>query len=287
MDISRILITGAAGNLGRKLAEHLAPRCLLTLLDRVAAPGVIAADLGVWNDDWAQHFKGIDAVVHLAGNPIAYHDWPELIGPNIDAVANVFEAAARNGVRRVIFASSNHVMGGYQTAEDVAALGTRTHSPRAGARTGSPCYDSVMSSYQGEPGVPITEDLPPRPGLRYFADGAERFSGAYAATKLFGERLGQHYAAARGMEVIAIRIGWVWRGENVPSELPVERGEWFRQMWLSDRDYLHLMDRALIAPLVEEKFLIVNGMSANAGMRWDLTIARSVLGYMPQDDVGR
>jgi NAD+ dependent glucose-6-phosphate dehydrogenase len=248
---ARVLITGAAGNLGRKLAEYLAPRCALTLLDRVAAPGVIAADLSVWNDEWTRHFEGIDAVVHLAGNPVAYHDWPELIGPNIDAVANVFEAAARNGVRRVIFASSNHVMGGYQD----------------------------------EPGVPITEALPPRPGLRYFADGAERFSGAYAATKIFGERLGQHYATARGLEVIAIRIGWVWRGVNEPSELPVERGDWFRLMWLSDRDYLQLMDRALATTLPCERFLIVNGMSNNTGSRWSQSLARTALGYHAQDDV--
>jgi uronate dehydrogenase len=102
---ARVLITGAAGNLGRKLAEHLAPRCALTLLDRVASPRVIAADLSVWSDDWVRHFKSVDSVVHLAGNPAAYHDWPELIGPNIDAVVNVFEAAARSGVRRVIFAN--------------------------------------------------------------------------------------------------------------------------------------------------------------------------------------
>ena len=76
----------------------------------------------------------------------------------------------------------------------------------------------------------------------------------------------------------------MWRGVNVPGELPAERGEWFRQMWLSDRDFLHLMDCCLCAPL-PEPFLIVNGMSANTGMRWDVTTARTVLGYAPQDDV--
>jgi len=125
----------------------------------------------------------------------------------VDAMLNVYEAAAMHGVRRFIFASSNHVMGGYQDG----------------------------------PPVPITERLPPKPGLRYTADGAERFSGAYAAKKLFGERVGRLYALARGMEVIAARIGWVWRGINEPEHLPTERGEWFRNMWLSDRDFLHLM----------------------------------------------
>ncbi len=246
-----VLITGASGNLGAKLARHLRGRTRLVLLDQKGGEGIYTADLSDWGD-WIRHFEGAEAVVHLAGDPVAYHDWPELLRPNVDAMLNVYEAAAMHGVRRFIFASSNHVMGGYQDG----------------------------------PPVPITESLPPKPGLRYTADGAERFSGAYAATKLFGERVGRLYALARGMEVIAVRIGWVWRGTNEPEHLPTERGEWFRNMWLSDRDFLHLMECCLTAAL-PERFLVVNGMSANTGMRWDLTTARTILGYSPQDDVHR
>lgn len=241
--LQRLLITGAAGNLGAKLASHLAERCELVLLDKPHG------DLSVWDERWTSRFAGVDAVVHLAGDPVAYHGWDELTRPNIDATLNVFEAAARSGVRRLIFASSNHVMGGYQDG----------------------------------PPIPITTELPPKPGLRYFADGAERFSGAYAAAKLFGERLGEHFAATRGLEVIAVRIGWVWRGQNVPSELPVERGDWFCTMWLSDRDFLHLMDCCLTAGL-PQSFVIVNGMSNNSGMRWDLTGTTRSIGYQPRDD---
>jgi len=248
----RVLITGAAGNLGSKLAHALAGRCELTLLDRAAAPGVHATDLSRWDAQWAAFFHGVDAVVHLAGNPVAYHDWPDLIEPNVDAMLNLFEAAAQARVKRVVFASSNHVMGGYQDT----------------------C------------GISLTESMPPKPGLRYFADGAERFSGAYAASKLFGERTGKHFAEARGLEVIAVRIGWVWRGQNEPSLLPTERGDWFRNMWLSDRDFAHLMQRCLSAAL-PTPFVIVNGMSANTEMRWDLTAARELLGYQPQNDVSR
>lgn len=246
-----VLITGAAGNLGAKLAAHLSGRTRLVLLDRAAGDGVQAADLARWGE-WSRHFDGVEAVVHLAGNPVAYRDWPDLLAPNVDAKLNVYEAAAVHGVRRVVFASSNHVMGGYQDG----------------------------------PPVPITENLPARPGLRYTADGAERFSGAYAATKLLGERVGRQYAVTRGLEVIAVRIGWVWRGVNVPGELPAERGDWFRDMWLSDRDFLHLMDCCLASPL-PEPFVVVNGMSANTGMRWDLTTAGKIFGYSAQDDVSR
>jgi nucleoside-diphosphate-sugar epimerase len=151
MNPRRELITGAAGNLGAKLAVHSRSSLELVLLDEPDG------DLSVWDELWVSRFEGVDAVVHLAGDPVAYHSWDELTGPNIDAVLNVFEAAVRAGVKRLIFASFNHVMGGYQ---------------------------------DGEP-IPITTSLPPKPGLRYFADGADRFSGAYAAGKLFGERLGQ------------------------------------------------------------------------------------------------
>ena len=247
----RVLITGAAGCLGSKLRRHLAGRCELVLLDKIPADAeIVAADLSQWHESWVRRFEGIDAVVHLAGDPVSFRPWAELVGPNVDAMLNVFEASARGGARRLVFASSNHVMGGYQD----------------------------------EPGMPITTQLPPRPGLRFTAEGASRESSAYGATKLFGERVGRHYAAARGLEVIAVRLGWVWRGSNVPSELPAERGEWFRKMWLSDRDYLHLMDCCLSAEL-SERFVVINGMSANTLMRWDLSETKRLLGYEPQDDV--
>jgi uronate dehydrogenase len=198
-------------------------------------------------------FNGVDTVFHFAADPEAYHPWPDLIGPNLDALVNVYQAALAGGVRRFVFASSNHVMGGYQD----------------------------------EPGVRLTPDLSPRPGLRYVVDGQPRNSTAYGSAKLFGERIGKCYADAHGLEVIAVRIGWVWRGgANVPANLPRERGDWFRLMWLSDRDFCHLMERCLLATL-PSRFLIVNGMSANTGMAWDLESTRRILGYEPQDDVTR
>jgi uronate dehydrogenase len=57
-------------------------------------------------------------------------------------------------------------------------------------------------------------------------------------------------------------------------------------MWLSDRDFLHLMDRCLVADL-SEPFVIVNGVSANSGMKWDLEPGRRLIGYEPQDDITR
>ncbi|MFO0880941.1 MAG: NAD(P)-dependent oxidoreductase [Gemmataceae bacterium] len=247
----RVLITGACGNLGAKLSGHLAGRCELVRLDRDGdGKEVVRADLATWDERWIGHFLDVNCVVHLAGNPTAADPWEKLIGPNLDAVLNVFEAAACAGVRRVIYASSNHVLGGYRD----------------------------------ELGVVLTPDLAPRPGLRYRSGGVERDSLAYGTSKLFGERIGRHFAEARGLEVLAVRIGWVWRGDNTPGGLPTDREEWFRQMWLSDRDFLHLMECCLEARL-EQRFAVVHGMSVNRGMRWCLEATRQLLGYQPVDGI--
>ncbi len=83
-----------------------------------------------------------------------------------------------------------------------------------------------------------------------------------------------------------MRIGWVRPGDNRAEDIPPDRGCWFRLMWLSNRDYCQLMERCLAAdPAI--RFAVVNGMSANTGMPWDIGATRQLLGYDPQDDVTR
>jgi len=246
-----IVLTGAAGNLGSKLRAALVGRYALRLIDKETHgdPEVAPFDLSVWSEPWANLFVGAQAVIHLAGNPRADAPWEDLLAPNIDALLNVFHASVRAGVRRVIVASSNHVMGGYQ----------------------NDC----------QPGQ-LTTDLSPRPGARYFAHGAPRDSAAYGATKLFAERVGRWYAERFALSVMAVRIGWVRPGENRLEELPADRGDWFRQMWLSNRDFCHLMECCLLADEAIH-FEVVNGMSNNHGMPWDLEHTRQAVGYQPHD----
>jgi NAD(P)-dependent dehydrogenase (short-subunit alcohol dehydrogenase family) len=118
-----VLITGACGNIGRKLRGAWADVYDLVLIDKAPDaddPDVITADLSVLDDDWITHFHGVDTVVHLAANPDEFAPWEELIAPNLDALANVFHAAALAGAERIIFASSNHVMGEYQNVGEGA-----------------------------------------------------------------------------------------------------------------------------------------------------------------------
>jgi uronate dehydrogenase len=254
-EVKTVLITGAAGNLGSKLRRHLEGRYDLRLLDIAAArdTAIIPADLSRWDPGWTDRFRGVDVVVHLAADPTAQQTWPNLMRPNVDAVINTYLAAVRAGVRRVVYASSNHVMGGYQDDPEPARL---------------------------------TTDLPPRPGTHYVVNGESRDSTAYGSAKLFGERLGKCHAEAYGLSSIAVRIGWVRPGENRPEDVPLERGSWFWLMWLSNRDYCQLMERCIRAD-ASLRFAVVNGMSANTGMRWDIDHTRRLLGYQPQDDVTR
>jgi nucleoside-diphosphate-sugar epimerase len=115
-----VLITGACGNLGTKLRAAWSALYDLVLLDIVAPahdPDVIKVDLGELDDEWITYFHGVDTVIHLAGNPNEFATWEELERPNLDVLANVIHAAALAGVERFIFASSNHVMGGYRNLD--------------------------------------------------------------------------------------------------------------------------------------------------------------------------
>jgi uronate dehydrogenase len=112
----RVLITGAAGNIGRTLRAHLKGRYALLRLTDIApqenaGPGeeVASVDIG----DMAaleNSMRGIDCVIHLAGVP-EEAPWDQVLPLNIEGCYNVFEAARRAGVRRVVFASSNHAVG--------------------------------------------------------------------------------------------------------------------------------------------------------------------------------
>jgi uronate dehydrogenase len=255
MNVQQVLITGASGNLGSKLRRHLEGRYALRLLD-IDPRGdgtILQADLSRWDRGWVDKFAGADVVVHLAADPAAHQIWPKVIGPNIDGMIHVFQAAVEGKVKRLVFASSNHVMGGYQEEPEPARL---------------------------------TPETPPRPGTRYVVDGQQRNSTPYAAGKLFGERLGKCYADSHDLSVIAVRIGWVRPGQNRKQDVPPERGPWFRLMWLSNRDFCQLMERCIMADL-PGRFAVVNGMSANTGMRWDIEYTRQLLGYDPRDDVNQ
>ena len=129
---NRLLITGAAGNLGRELRAGLAPLAsTLRLTDRdamdPAGPGeeVIQADLGDF-DAILDVVAGCDAVVHFGAAPVE-KPWEEILNSSIKGGYNVYEAARRHGIRRIVYASSIHAVG-YVRREEGADTDTE-HRP--------------------------------------------------------------------------------------------------------------------------------------------------------------
>lgn len=119
----KIVLTGAAGRLGSYLREPLANMASkLVSTDIVDDIGKLyggesyqKADLANL-DDMMSVLKGADMVVHFG----AYVDeapFEQLLGPNFIGAYNVWEAAYKNGLRRVVYASSIHAVGMYPKTE--------------------------------------------------------------------------------------------------------------------------------------------------------------------------
>ena len=115
----KVLITGAAGAIGRVLREGLRDRYDLRLMYHrsvlPAAGGEEVFTAGITDLERLQQVvDGVDAIVHMAGNPRVDATWEEVLEANIKGTYCLYEAANRMGVKRVVFASTNHVTGFYE-----------------------------------------------------------------------------------------------------------------------------------------------------------------------------
>jgi uronate dehydrogenase len=114
--MKNILITGAAGQIGRALRVGLRRSYpLIRLADIAPMDAALAGEEVTTTDirDIAAVEKaaaGIDCIVHLAGASVE-SEWQKVLPLNIEGCYNVFEAARRQRVKRVVFASSNHAVG--------------------------------------------------------------------------------------------------------------------------------------------------------------------------------
>jgi uronate dehydrogenase len=170
-----VLLTGAAGGVGTFLRESLPGYGHTLRLSDIApvpgAPDALTVDL---RDAAAvrEAVRGVSAVIHLGG--LSLEDtFDRILGANIEGSYNLYEAVRAEGVRRVVFASSNHVVG-FVPRPDPA-------SDRANGRTG--------------PREPLRVDTPFRPDTYY------------GLSKCFGESLASLYADKYGVETVSVRIG--------------------------------------------------------------------------------
>lgn len=121
----RLLLTGAAGGLGRVLRPRLKACCDTLRVSDIADLGAAAAGEELHParlEDRAAMLallEGVDAVVHLGGVSTE-QPFDLILQANIVGAFNLYEAARQQRVRRIVFASSNHVTGFYRQDEVVS-----------------------------------------------------------------------------------------------------------------------------------------------------------------------
>jgi uronate dehydrogenase len=128
--IDRLLLTGAAGALGCQLRQSLKPFANTLRLSDIAAmepakdgEEVVPCDLA---DKAAvdRLVAGCQAIVHLGGVSVE-RPFEEILEANLKGVFHIYEGARRHGVKRVVFASSNHVIGFHKQGEVLDASSPR------------------------------------------------------------------------------------------------------------------------------------------------------------------
>jgi uronate dehydrogenase len=117
-----ILITGAAGDVGTHLRRELAGKYRIRASDlrplkKVARESYLRADISKMADA-LRVTKGVDAIVHLGGYSVE-GPWEGILSANVIGCYNIFEAARRNGVKRILFPTSNHAVGFYRREQTI------------------------------------------------------------------------------------------------------------------------------------------------------------------------
>ncbi|RJG14454.1 NAD-dependent epimerase/dehydratase family protein [Massilia cavernae] len=122
----RILLTGAAGGLGKVLRDRIKPWADVVRLSDLADLGEAREGEEIVQCDLADKaavmkmMEGVDAVLHFGGISVEA-PFDAILSANIVGTANLYEAVHKHGVRRVVFASSNHAIGFYKQTEVIDA----------------------------------------------------------------------------------------------------------------------------------------------------------------------
>ncbi|MDQ3027028.1 MAG: NAD(P)-dependent oxidoreductase [Pseudomonadota bacterium] len=152
-----VLITGAAGDVASHLRRELAGRYQLRLSDvkpmASLGPGEEFMHADISSMEGLAHVtRGVDAIVHLGGFSVE-GPWESILPANIVGTYNVFESARANGVKRILFATSNHAVGFYRRDE---TIDHRVY-PRPDSRYGvSKAYgEAIGSLYSDKHGMEV------------------------------------------------------------------------------------------------------------------------------------
>ena len=246
----RVLVTGAAGHIGRKFVEHCGSAYDLRLMDKVEIPEAPAAAetvLGSVADPGAvaAAMQGVDAVVHLAADASPRATWESVLENNISGAQNIFSSALEAGVRRVVFASSSHTCAGHIREFD-------TVGPDAPVRPD--CLYGVSKVF----GEALGRYYSDRHGLSVVC---LRIGACHGGDD--HERRRMHFK-----HMLTNDRSWPYRPwQNV-------------SIWISNRDVAHLIQRAIEADI---QFGIFYGASDHDPAVFDLSETKRLLGFEPKD----
>ena len=245
----RVVITGAAGAIGKQLVNELSGSHHIWQIDRrhTNGRGCLIGDLSDvqpsarWRswlklkpDHWSKAFKGAQVIVHLAANIDPAASWEEILPNNIQGTWNIIQAAARCGVHRVVFSSSNWAVKALE--QKMAPDCYRPDGPKIDSAT---------------PPFPLT---------------------AYGLSKSFGELAGRMFVDEGKLKsFVAVRIGHY---APIPST-----DEIVRTRWIGVEDIRSLFRRCVEADL--EGFHVVYGVSAQTTAPYDLSHTCKLLSWSP------
>ena len=265
----RVVVTGAAGYVAQRMLPELRERWDLVLLDvrpttrdGKTVPGLVVADLTKPDrNEYRQHFKGADAVIHCGFvsapklDATTWQDnsdakfWAE--HTNVALAYNVCRVALEEGVRRVVVCSSNHAADYYERL----------------------VWDGRLDM--------VTPEMPPRSDNWY--------GWAKAAYELLGFVFATGKVDGRKLEIVQWRIGGP-RDDDIDQVKPGDIKVMHRALgaYLSQRDQVQQAVRMVETEDIRDEhgvpFLIVYGISGNTHRFWSIASARVKLGYAPEDD---
>ena len=249
--MNKILITGGSGLIGSLLNNHLKEKYNLINLD-IKKPTNHSQDTIIGNmnvlEDVKIASKSADAIIHLGAVINVDSDWELVLKNNIESTRNVYEAAKINGVKKVIFASSNHAVGLFEN-----------DSPYKEIVKGD--YEKVSSNYKLiKPNCEVRPD------------------SLYGVSKAYGENLGRFYYEKYGIEVACLRIGSVIKN-NTPV---VKNSNRFFSTWCSHNDIAGLIEACIDSERV--RFEIFYGVSNNKWKIWDISNFENKLSFYPKSN---
>tara|TARA_B110001454_G_scaffold74706_1_gene72266 strand:- start:9711 stop:10472 length:762 start_codon:yes stop_codon:yes gene_type:complete len=247
--MKKILITGGSGLIGTVLNNHLKENYDVSNLD-IKKPSDSSQKTFIGNinkiEDLQIASKNKDTIIHLGAVISVNSNWKEVLDNNIESTRNVYESAKINGVKKVIFASSNHAVGLFEND--------------------SPYKEIVSGKYNNiDPDniKRIDENVPIRP------------DSYYGVSKSFGESIGRYYFETYNIQSINLRIGTVQKIDTPKSSIR------HYSTWLSHRDISQLVEKSIIHDV---GFEIFYGVSNNKWRIWDISNAYKKISYMPIDN---